>query len=221
MQYQTWFQKTVKSITPISEFQLYTRVGIFGIIVFALTYAYTSWLQIPGVLNKSVADVSVILIGLSMLLSGLCYFWNIFDEKIIYRKHLGLIGFAFGVVHVLLSIDALNRLFLVETWQKNAMWPMLAGFIALVIFTIMALISNQYSALHFGGKGWRLLLRTGYLALVLVFAHVYLLKSMRWITWFKEGMNTPPSMSLIVSVFILVVVLMRVMLWFSLTKKKI
>ena len=81
-----------------SELKLYIRTSFFGLVVFAIIYGYISWLQIPGVLNKSVADTAVVLIGLSMILSGVSYFWKSFASKIVYRKHLGLIGFAFAVV---------------------------------------------------------------------------------------------------------------------------
>lgn len=219
MQYSTWFNKTVNQTKPPSDLSLYFRVSILGLVLFASTYAYTSWAGIPGVLNKSVADTATILIGLSMILSGICYFWNFMDDKIIYRKHLGLIGFAFGVVHLLLSWSAFQRLLQASTWAESIPWAPLTGLIALIIFTIMALISNQYAAHQLGGKIWRGILRTGYIALALVFAHVVLLKGFRWVNWYREGMQTPPSMSLIVTVFIVLVILMRLMLWLALKKK--
>lgn len=220
MQYSKWFNQTVKSVTPPSGLTMYIRIGIFSAVIFGLCYAYTSWLKIPGVLNKSVADTAVILIGLSMLLSGLCYFWDFVDSKIIYRKHLGLVGFGYGVVHTLLSYQALLNLFKTETWQKQAMWAPLMGLLALVVFTVMALISNQYAAHQLGGKVWRFILRTGYIALLFVFVHVVVLKLARWTTWWQGGMKTLPAMSIIAAVFILVVVIMRILLWFSLHRKK-
>jgi len=200
--------------------KLYLRVLVLGLIVFGLSYFYTSFNQIPNALNKSVADTSVILIGLSMLLSSICYFWNSLDSKIIYRKHLGLIGFAFGLVHIGLSLSLLQRLFNIETWQKGAFWPALTGLIAALIFAVMTFISNKYAASHLGGKVWRMILRTGYVAILLVFAHIVLLKSSRWITWYQAGMKTPPSMSLIVSGLIVIVLGMRVLLWWALKKNQ-
>jgi DMSO/TMAO reductase YedYZ heme-binding membrane subunit len=83
----------------------------------------------------------------------------------------------------------------------------------------MAIISNRYSAIHLGGKTWRILLRTGYLAVAMILAHVVLLKSGRWLTWFNGGMKTLPSMSLLVAGFMVVVILMRLILWASLRAK--
>ena len=221
MQYDKWHKSVVKTIQPLSEKKLYFRVLILGLCIFAASYGYTAWNKIPGTLNKAVADTSIILIGLSMLMSSLCYFWNFVDTKIIYRKHLGLIGFAFGITHVILSYTALLSLFKVENWKNGPLWPAFTAAIATVIFTIMALISNQYAARELGGRMWRGILRTGYIAMILIWFHVVLLKSGRWITWWEGGMKTPPSMSLLVTVFITIGVLMRVAHWVSLKKNSV
>lgn len=205
---------------PMSELSRYVRTAAFSALTFGLTYGYTSWMKIPNQLNKSVADTAIILIGLSMVMSSVGYFWNRFDHLVIFRKHLGLVGFAYGVAHWLLSWGLFLSVLKAETWQKGAMWPAFTGVVALVIFTIMALISNQFSARLLGGKWWRFILRTGYAAVLLVAAHVVLLKGPRWITWYEGGMKTPPSMSLMVTVFMAVVVLMRVALWWSIKQQK-
>lgn len=187
--------------------------------MFGAAYTYVNWLHIPGALNKSAADTAIVLIGLSMILSGVCYFFNLFDPFIIYRKYLGLVGWAFGLAHVLLSWTTLQALFRLETWEKGLMWPALTAFIATIIFTIMALISNSRMAKLLGGKVWRSILRTGYIAVALIFLHVVLLKSGKWITWWAEGMKSAPSLSLLVSIFMLIVLLMRLALWIALTYK--
>jgi DMSO/TMAO reductase YedYZ heme-binding membrane subunit len=219
MNYPTWHKKTIQALGPISETALYVRTLVFGLIVFGLTYAYTAKMGIPGVLNKSIADTAIILIGLSMLLSGICYFWNFFDTKIVYRKQLGLVGFGFGLVHIGLSFSALTSLLSAATWTKGIPWNWLTGVLATLIFIIMTISSNQYSAAHLGGKTWRMILRTGYLAVALILVHVVLLKSSRWLTWYQAGMKTWPSLSLIVTGFMVIVILMRLALWWSLKSK--
>jgi len=206
----------VTTPTAPSETALYFRVGIFSLLLFGSCYAYTSFLKIPGTLNKSVADTAIILVGLSMLLSSLCYFWNFFDSVIRYRKHLGLVGFAYAIAHLVLSLSAFQALLKVETWEKGLMWPALTGVIAMVIFAIMAIISNSMMAQLLGGKVWRAILRTGYIAIIFVCVHVVLLKFPRWLTWYTSGMQTLPSLSLIVTLFMLIVLIMRVILWWSL-----
>lgn len=203
------------------EFKLYLKTSIFGLSVFALIYFYITWMQIPGVLNKSVADTAVVLMGLSMLISGLSYFWKSLASFIIYRKYLGLIGFAFATVHLILSWSALSQLLQIELWQQLKIGAPLSGLLAFIIFTMMWMISNRLSARLLGGNLWRMLLRTGYLALALVFIHIYLLKASRWITWYQEGMTSPPSASLLSAIFIIVVIVMRLVMAKSLRKKKI
>lgn len=204
---------------PPSEKALYFRTLIFSLVLFGGFYAYTTWLKIPNVLNKSAADASIVLIGISMMLSGICYFWNMFDSLIRYRKHAGMMGWAFGITHMFLSLSTLQALFSAALWEKGIPWAALTGFIATVVFTIMAMISNTKMAQLLGGKWWRFILRTGYLAVILIFFHVVLLKSARWITWYEGGMQTPPSSSLIVTVFMVLVILMRIALWIALKRK--
>ncbi len=204
---------------PPTELQLYFRVATLGALIFGLTYWYIQFQHTPNPLNKSLADTAIILMGFSMVLSGVCYFWNFFDSKIVYRKQLGLIGFAFGVTHVVISWKAFLSLLKVENWAKGTIWPVFSGLIALVIFTVMAVVSNSFIARALGGKLWRTILRTGYIAMIFILLHVVLLKSARWITWFTGGMKTLPSLSLITSIFILVVLSMRIALWWSIRKK--
>ena len=103
-----------------SDFQRYVKVSIVSVVIFGLFYGYLHWMAIPNLLNKAVADTSVVLISLSMLFSSICYFWNFADTKIVYRKHLGLVGFAYAVVHLLLSFSALKKLTEAASWQSGA-----------------------------------------------------------------------------------------------------
>ncbi len=205
---------------PPSDLSLYLRTLIAGAITFGLTYGYTSAMGIPNVINKSAADTAILLMGFSMLLSSLCYFWNFFDHLIVYRKHLGLIGFAFGIAHIALSFSMLTGLLQPSTWQNGAMWPGLTGVIATVIFTVMAIVSDRNIAMLIGGKLWRPILRTGYIAVIFIWLHVVLLKSGRWITWYNGGMKTLPSMSLLVTIFMVIVLVMRILLEVSIRGKK-
>lgn len=220
MQYSEWHQQTVKKAKPKTELELYVRVLVFGLFIFAVFYLYIFWQGLPGALNKAVADAGIVLIGLSMLLSGLCYFWDFVDTKIIYRKYLGLIGYAFALVHIGLSFPTFDRFLSPEGWEDGVPRAPLAGFIATAIFTIMAMISNKFSIESLGGKSWRLILRTGYIGVVFVWLHVYFLRVSRWAEWFVSREIRPPSLSLIMTIFMTLVVLMRIALWFSLLRKR-
>lgn len=212
--------QTIKKIPKIeSDFQRYIKVTIISLVIFGLFYGYLHWMGIPGTLNKAVADTSVVLICLSMLFGPICHFWNFADTKIVYRKHLGLVGFAYVVVHLLLSFSALEKLTETASWQSGAALPVAAATAATTIFLIMTLISNNYAARELGGIWWRRILRTGYLALILSLAHVALLKMSRWVEWFHGGLQRPPALSLVVSTLIIITLLARLLLEISLRRK--
>jgi DMSO/TMAO reductase YedYZ heme-binding membrane subunit len=220
MPYQKWFSKTIKKTpTNQSELSKYIKVLLLGLLIFAVFYYYLTWLEIPGMLNKAIADTSVILMGLSMLLTSVCYFWNFADTTIIYRKHLGLVGFGFAMIHLVLSNKTLLQLTNETSWQTGAVKPVIAGLVATIIFAIMALISNKIATTKLGGVGWGRILRTGYIALFFVLLHVVYLKGARWIPWFQTGIDRPPSLSLLITIFIIIVLLSRILLWLSLLTK--
>ncbi len=203
-----------------SELMMYVKTTLLGVILAVASYYYITWLKIPNPLNKSVADTSIILIGLSMMLASVCYFWNFFDRFIVYRKQLGVIGVLFGFVHMYLSFGALQRLFLFETWQKSIPWAPLTGFLAAVIFLVMLIVSPGFIAQKIGGHLWRGILRFGHIAVALIWLHVYFLKFGYILKWYNEGMKTLPSSSVIVLVFMTLVMVLRIALWASLAKKK-
>lgn len=213
-------QKVVSSNhLMFKEWGFYIKTGIFGMIVFGLIWSYLKWLNIPGELNKAMADTAVVLMGFSMLLSSICYFWNFLDWAISYRKYLGLIGFAFSIAHLLLSWEEVESLLKFWAWEGSPNWPFICGGVAFAIFLLMALVSNSAAARMLGALTWKRILRAGYIAVLLVTAHVYLLKSGRWLTWFNGGMKTLPSMSLLITIFMIIVVGMRVLLWWVLKQK--
>lgn len=203
-----------------SDLKMYIQTTFLGIFLFVASYYYITWLKIPNPLNKAVADTSILLIGFSMMLASLCYFWNVFDRFITYRKHLGLVGFLFGLAHIYLSSGALQKLFIAETWQKGVPWGPFTGAIAAVIFIVMALVSPGAVAKVIGGHLWRTILRFGHVAIALIWLHVYFLKWGYIVKWYNEGMKTFPSTSLIVLGFMTIVILLRITLSIALAKKK-
>lgn len=219
MPYRNWYKNVVTKIDPSAERKLYRHVLIFALAIFGVLYAYMDWQGMDRILNKAVADTSIILIGFSMMLSALCYFWDFVDTKIIYRKHLGLVGFAFALGHMALSFSLVERLFSLSYWLDPSNLRFTSAGAAIIIFTIMALVSNKYAASELGGKVWRLILRTGYIGVTLIWLHVYLLKSKQWFAWYEGGMEGAPSAAMLVTIFMTLVIFMRIALWLSLLKK--
>lgn len=202
-----------------SELVMYMQTTVLGIILAVASFYYISWLKIPNPLNKAFADTSIYLIGFSMALASVCYFWNLFDRFITYRKQLGVVGFVFGLIHIYLSFGVLQKLFMFETWQKAVPWGPFTGAIATVIFFVMTLATPSVVAKKLGGQLWRSILRFGHVAVALIWLHVYFLKFGYILKWYNEGMKTFPSSSAIVLAFMTIVIVLRVALGVALAKK--
>lgn len=209
-----------KKPATTSEWMMYIQTIILGGIIAFASHSYISWLKIPNPLNKSIADTSIYLIGLSMALASVCYFWNVFDRFITYRKQLGIVGLGFGLVHIYLSSSALQKLFSPTVWQQGIPWGPFTGALATLIFLVMAFVSPGIVAQKIGGKAWRTILRMGHIAVALIWLHVYFLKFGYIAKWYAGGMKTLPSSSLLVLIFMSLVIVLRLALWIALAKKK-
>lgn len=172
-------------------------------------------------LNSISAYTALILIGLSFALSGLAYFWNFADSKVIYRKYLGLSGFALVLTHVIITLTLLQNAFPFPSYyqkQENILSFVFAVY-ALLIFTMMALISNKSATMQFGGKLWRILLRAGYIAYIFSILHYIPKVYPDWVNWLTEKQQILPPFSLPLTIFAAFVILLRIILWISLMKK--
>lgn len=223
MSFELWHRQTIAKISPPkTEFALWRNTLVFGLAVFATSVAYLyirrGSMSLFGA-NKAFATTALFLIGLSFALSGLCYFWNFVDTKIIYRKHLGLTGFGFAMLHVIMSLFVLPQ-FPLEYYQSH-LPTFLTGLLAILIFIFMAAISNQYAARELGGKTWRMFLRIGYLAYFAVILHFGILKYSEWLKWFATRSPLLPPLSLFGVLFATIVLFLRLALWISLSRRSL
>lgn len=216
----------IKKVEPQSEFSLWIKTAVFSLFLFVFSsfYLYARrGVYNFDIANSVVATVAVYLIGFSFALSGLCYFFNIVDTKIIYRKFLGLCGFAYALAHGIISLFLLPAEFPFAQYYLSSEHfpPFLFALIALFIFAMMAAISNRYAIHKLGGVRWRALLRLGYLGLVFVTLHFGLIKYKIWLNWTKSLAKNPlPPLSLISFCFIIAVFLIRLALFISENRAK-
>jgi DMSO/TMAO reductase YedYZ heme-binding membrane subunit len=196
---------------------LYRRSIIISIFLFLIVTAYYS---LAGhhfsikMWNKSIADTSFIVIGISLILSSLCYFFNFADKYIIYRKHLGIVGFLILIIHILISI--LHPVYgpFPEYYLTEKRFPsFVAAVLAAIILTGMAAISNRFSIQNLGPKLWRTLLRFGFLAYILTLFHFGVKNLNLFIKYFTDTQLSLPPMSLLAFVFGIVVIAFRIMLF--------
>lgn len=213
----------VQKLKPASPFSLWLRTIIFSWIVFGLCLGYL-FLRSNRIstfnVNQAAANASVFLIGLSFLLSSVCYFFDFADTKIIYRKHLGIIGFSFALAHVVFVVVVLQEMFPFVEWFTTRALTASLGLVATIIFTFMTLISNAYAARELGGVVWRASLRYGgYAALIFVWFHAVLTSFDRWWGWALKPSGLPP-LGLLGAVFTIVVLLARVVLFLAIWRDK-
>ncbi len=165
--------------------------------------------------NKALANASLILIGLSMALSGICYFWDFADKKISYRKYIGVVGFVMALIHAVISLWFLPKRFNWAFFLDN-LETFIPGLLALVLLAGMVLLSHQHAAKKVGGALWRKLLRwLGYSAVILIIVHFGLMKYKGWIKWFKTGEPALPPLSFWIVIFAIAVLVLRVCLWLA------
>lgn len=88
------------------------------------------------------------------------------------RRYFGVAGFAYAAIHTVLYV---RQTFDFELIVLEALdWPLGTGWIALIILLPIALTSNKQSVKAMG-RGWKVLQRTSYIAIIAAFAHWLLL----------------------------------------------
>ena len=157
-------------------------------------------------LNKAVGQTAVIFIGLSFLLGPLCKVFHFLSHHIQYRKYFGLFGFGFVVLHVVFSLLQWSDRFNLQ-WYLDHLVGIIAAIIATLIFTVLALTSRASIMRSLGGPRWKMIQRTGYVAVALVLIHIYAASGSRWQQWFAGEVDMPTSF--LIFVFGIVVIVAR------------
>lgn len=196
---------------------LWIRTSLFS---FVSLYFIGLYLYLDGtkfslrLLNKSTAWNAILLIGLSLALSGLCYFWNTFDSKIIYRKYLGIVGFVYAVFHAALTLYLLSSRFNIVTYflSPENVVAFTAALISLLLLTFLTLISHHAAIDYFGGKNWKVLMRFSYIAFVAAMVHFFLKTGDDVLKWVFSGSIFPPIAATMV-IFAILVLLLRILVY--------
>ncbi len=199
---------------------LWIRSILFTLAMYGLLFAYVVAYQkriTLATFSESFAFTGGILIGLSFALSGLTYFFNIWDSKLRYRKQLGLLGYYFALAHSLTLLWRFPR-YIQEIPQAYLNPEALLGLTAMAIWTFMAIISANW-AMRVLGRNWRRALRLGYIAYGLLVIRAYLILGDTWREWLSDPV-TLPHPRLLLTCFALAVILLRVLLEVALRRKK-
>lgn len=172
---------------------------------------------------KVMAGTANFLFAASFALSGIGYYWNFLDTKIIYRKYLGLLGYFAALTYTLLlpivRPDYYFYGFFDHLWSSDV----LLGSASMIIFTAMALISNNGAMQKIGPQRWRVMLRFGYLAFFLLVVRAALnnenpigadARPEMWLPYLMNPDNLPPP-RLVFSLIAMAVIFFRLSVEFD------
>ncbi|HDT14090.1 MAG TPA: hypothetical protein ENO03_07010 [Candidatus Aminicenantes bacterium] len=206
--------RRARTVSRLWSRALATAAGtfVFGCLYFFVRQSVKEgvWYFDLTLVNKALGTTSLVMIALSMALTGIAFFAGRGSRLLTFRRHHGLVGFWIGLAH-----GAVNHLVLPATGlrpeEKAETLPADAtGLAALVIFGFLAIISLAEVKGFIGGQAWRRILRYGgYAGLVLATAHAALLKWGSWENFVRTFDPAMPSLSLPAALIAAAAVLLR------------
>ena len=170
-------------------------------------------------LNKTVANLAIVLIAISYLLGSLCILIPGFARYLSYRRHFGVAGFLAVVVHIILAFLQWNARF-PFSWYVGHKYGVTAAIGATLIFTALALTSHNRLIKDLGSKRWKFVQRLGYLALILGLFHVYIAAGNRWQQWLAGEVDMPNSVVAFGAGVLILIVRLLALLHGSFSKRK-
>lgn len=166
--------------------------------------------------NKILAGVATVLLGLVLLSGPVSRVFPRFHRYIQYRKEAGIISFFLALAHGVVSFFFLRHKFPLERFYTTGLWPFIFGLVAIIVLTLIFVVSNQRSMRTLGSKAWWFIQSWGVRAALLLTAlHVGVMKYKDWVKWYQVGgaaeLSHPewPGLGLLVGWFLGFVVLTR------------
>jgi DMSO/TMAO reductase YedYZ heme-binding membrane subunit len=136
-------------------------------------FVYSSKVVDTDSINKVVAYTATYLIGFAIFIGPLTRLAPSLNSLLAYRRPLGLTGFGFAILHVIvLTLHLLGENTAVTA--ATIVSIVFAG-LAFMILTIMSLTSKPEWVSRLTQENWKSLHRLGYLALAFILLHIILL----------------------------------------------
>ena len=131
--------------------------------------------------NRAFALSAVVVLGITFIIGPLSKFIKAVNRGKLYRRYLGLAGVAIFMVHIAISFVFYysSDIFALLDFGNPRMLQVYAGLIALIIFFLMVITSAKQIIRVLGGKNWKLIQNTGYIAMILVMLHFMLANTSR------------------------------------------
>lgn len=169
------------------------------------------------IINKVFGSSAVVLAGIALLIGPLRKFSFVAFFMTI-RRHLGILAFAFALLHVMASLYQTNR-FAWFSWYFNEWIPISFGIMAILIWVYMTYISRNSKIVQLGADVWKSRLSlAGKIAFLAIFLHIVVMKYQGWIKWFNGDVKQSaelanpsyPPASLFVFLFMTIVIIYRI-----------
>jgi len=178
-----------------------------------------AWSDFPlFILNKATSLAAVGLVACSYLV-GRVFKWHNHDPviRLVVVKFCGLSGFFLAGMHAFFSVCILRPAYFAKYFEESGRLNMIGeigmttGVVALFFLMSPAITTLPMMPKAIGGKRWKRAQRVGYLALILVVAHLVDLGWKGWTTPEKWGGLPPISLIAVVAALIPLVVKRREM----------
>lgn len=170
--------------------RLWQEVGVLSVAI-ATFWAILVWPLLAfdqAVFAGSIlAGTSGILLAMSFSLSSFSYYFDFADDKVVYRKQLGLMGYFFALGYTVLTVINNPSLYIAAFPENLLTLEVGFGALAMAILTLMALISNRAAVQWLGGKLWKNILGLGYIAYALLVIRALFLDALLWDEWLATG----------------------------------
>lgn len=199
-------------------------LSVYVYIVVAFYTGGVGGLFLSRQVNISIGYVGMVFILLSMAMSSICYFWNFADHYLSYRKYFGVVGFVYSFIHLIISLTLIQVRIGLGPFLMNPenILPFYAGLASLLLLFFLTVISHGEAIRKLGGGLWRRLMRFGYLALILAVVHTAARKLPDWVMWSTGNADfLLPPFGLIMLVGTIVVILLRILMYFDIKKKNL
>lgn len=186
---------------------LFITVILFASFFFYLQATENPPLKTLSLINRVLANTSITLLGLVLLLGPLSRLYSIFDRFINYRKELGILAFFTALFHVLLVMFPLARRgpFGFYLGRPLSAFP---GLLGLLLMFFLFLLSFERIKKIFSSATWWKIQYTGVrIVFLAAIFHFSVLRYKSWLTLISS--NEPPSLNNLVTIFCLYVIGVR------------
>jgi DMSO/TMAO reductase YedYZ heme-binding membrane subunit len=211
---------TVPASVP--EFHPWRHAFMVSLVVWVVVLIYNFFYfhgDFTSMFGEALAAVGGILIGLSMVLSVITYFFDYFDHQLQYRKQYGLVGYFFALAYCFGLMVRFPERYAWGLPARLTQPEVLLGLGAMAILTFMAIISFPYFMRKMG-VWWRPALRLGYLAYLLLILRAVIVEQVVWESWWANLPGLPPP-RLLLTIFAMTVIIVRIQMEVMIRVKKL